>query len=266
MVFGNYNLAPLKVERAQAVEAGFRLGARGTHTSRTIMLGELQALFEVTSRHAERPDYADAIIEANSLSKRTVATRRLTYQRLTELYALDPSIPIFRVLRKLWELDHSARSLLAMQCAIARDPLLAATAPPILSLPIGSEFLREPVKAALVEAVGERLNESVLNKVIRNAASSWTQSGHLEGRTLKKRRQVHPTPVNVAYGLFLARCIGFRSTELFTCAWMLLLDCSPSIARELAVEAKRLGLIDLRMAADIIELNLDRLSSGIQGR
>jgi hypothetical protein len=229
------------------------------------MLAELREIFQATRANADPASYAAAIVEDNCLGKRTVATRRLTRQRLTELYALDPSVPIFRVLRKLWDGDTHARPLLAMQCVMARDPLLAATAPPVLSLPIGSEFLREPVKAALLETVGERLNDSILNKVIRNTASSWTQSGHLEGRALKKRRRVEPRPVNVAYSLFLACCTGFRGTELFTCGWMLLLDCSPSLARDLAFEAKRLGLIDLRMAADVIELNLDRLSSGIHG-
>jgi hypothetical protein len=255
----------LNAETGSALEAGFRFGAKGTHTSRTIMLAELRALFEVTGSDADRAEYAAAIIEENCLSKYTVATRRLTCQRLTELYGLDPSVPLFRVLRKLWDLDDRARPLLAIQCAIARDPLLAATQQPIISLPIGSEFLREPVKAALLETVGERLNDSILDKVIRNTASSWTQSGHLEGRALKKRQQVHPTPANVAYSLFLARCSGFRSIELFSCPWMLLLDCSPSLARELTFEAKRLGLVDLRIAADVIELKLDRLDSGIQG-
>jgi hypothetical protein len=261
----NYPLIPLNGNTSPALQAGFRFGAKGTHTSRTIMLAELRALFQATSPDADRADYAAAIIEENCLAKHTVATRRSTCQRLTELYGLEPSVPIFRVLRKLWDRDDRARPLLAMQCAIARDPLLAATAQPILSLPIGSEFLREPVKAVLLDLTGERLNEAILNKVIRNAASSWTQSGHLEGRALKKRRQVHPTAANVAYSLFLARCAGFRGAELFSCAWMLLLDCSPSLARELAFEAKRLGLIDLRIAADVIELNLNRLSSGIQG-
>jgi hypothetical protein len=37
------------------------------------------------------------------------------------------------------------------------------------------------------------------------------------------------------------------------------LDCNPSQARELALDAKRSGLLDLRMAGDVVELNLSRL-------
>ena len=264
MAIQNYQFIPSDGHSAMAVRAGFRFGAKGTHTSRTIMLAELTTLLQTTSRHSDRAEYASAVIEANCLAKRTVSTRRLTNQRLAELYGLDPSIPLFRVLRKLWDRDTAGRPLLAIQCAIARDPLLAATAPAILALAPGAEFLREPMRAALHEATGERFNEAVLNKVLRNAASSWTQSGHLEGRALKKRRRVHPTAMNVAFSLFLANCAGFRGQELFSCGWMQVLDRSQSEARELSLDAKRLGLIDLRMAADVIELNLDRLNSGMQ--
>lgn len=243
----------------EAGRVGFRLGAIGTHTSRTIMFEELNTLLTVIPPEARREDYASAIVEANCLAKPTVSTRRLSNQRLGELYALDPEVPIFRVLRHLWALDPSGRRLLSLQCALARDPLLAATAPAIIALPVGTEFVREPIKAALRAAVGDRLNERILDKVVRNAASSWTQSGHLQGRTLKKRRPVAPTAVNGAFAVFLAYAAGFRGGEIFASGWFTVLDCSPSNGRELALDAKRLGLLDLRMAGDIVEVTLDRL-------
>jgi hypothetical protein len=223
------------------------------------MLAELSAVLAAVPSSASRQQYAEAIIDLNCLAKPTASTRRLTNQRLGELYGLDTSIPIFRVLHRLWDLDDRGRPLLAMLCAIARDPLLAATAPSVLSLPAGAQLLREPMREALRAVVGDRLNEETLDKVLRNAASSWAQSGHLEGRTFKKRRLVHPTPANVAFALYLAYTVGFRGPDLFTSGWMAVLDCSLSSGRQLALEAKRFGLIDLRMAADVIELNLDRL-------
>src|SRR4051794_31712265 len=85
--------------------AGFRFGAKGTHTSRTIMFDDLQQLLAAAPAEAKRQDYAQSIIEGNGLSKPTAATRRLTNQRLGELYGLDPAIPTFRVLRRLWDLQ-----------------------------------------------------------------------------------------------------------------------------------------------------------------
>jgi hypothetical protein len=243
----------------EAEAAGFRFGARGTHTSRTMMLEELQLLLQATAPDARRADYATAIINGNYLSKHTGATRRLTNQRLGELYGLDPAIPLFRVLRRLWDVEADGRRLLALLAAIARDPLLAATCPAILFLPAKAEFQREAMKSALRAVVGNRLNDSTLDKVCRNAASTWVQSGHLEGRTFKKRRIVQPSRSAVAFAIYLANAAGFRGAEIFSCTWLRTLDCDPSRARQLAIEAKRLGLLDLRMAGDVVEFNLSRL-------
>lgn len=245
------------ISRAESL--GFRFGPRGTHTSRTLMLDELTALLGATQHDATRMDYAAAIIEMNCLAKPTASSRRMTNQRIGELYALDPAIPLFRVFRRLWDLDPAGRPLLAMQCGLARDPLLAATASAVLSLAPGADFQREATTAALRELVGDRMNDSVLAKVVRNAASSWTQTRHLEGRTFKKRRTVEPTACTVAFGLYLGHSVGFRGADLFSSGWMAVLDCPPPKGRNLTLEAKRIGLLDLRVAGDVIELNLDRL-------
>lgn len=242
-----------------AKKVGFRFGAKGTHTSRTMMFAELSAVLAATTEDASREDYAAAIIHGNCLGKATTATRRLTNQRLGELYALDPAIPLFRVLRRLWAVDEVGRPLLALQCAIARDPLLAATVLPILVLPPGSEMQRDALRVALREVVDERLNDATLNKVIRNVASSWAQAGHLVGRTFKRRTLVRPTPGSVAFGLYLGHTVGFRGAQLFSTAWLSVLDCTPLNARDLAIEAKRIGLIDLRISGEVVDLVLDRL-------
>lgn len=242
-----------------AGNAGFRLGDKGTHTSRTIMLGELTAVLAAEGPDAVRSDYARAIIEANCLAKPTASTRRLTNQRLGELYALDPSVPIFRILRRLWDVDQIGRPLLALLAALARDPLLMATAPSVVPLREGAEFVRGPMKMALEAAVGARLNGAILDKVVRNAASSWRQSGHLEGRTFKKRRLVRATPATVAFALYLGYMAGFRGREVLASGWVSVLDASPAAAQELAIAAKRQGLIDLRTAGEVLELGLERL-------
>jgi hypothetical protein len=123
-----------KTDVKDAVDIGFRRGDKGTHTSRTIMLAELTSLLALNSPTANKSDYAKSIVEGNCLGKNTASTRRLTSQRLTELYALDSYIPIFGVLRNLWEIDPNSRALLALLCAVARDPLLAGTAPAIMAL------------------------------------------------------------------------------------------------------------------------------------
>ncbi len=254
-----FRFYPANEPRTRAEKAGFRFGDKGTHTSRTMMLAELEAILDATGETAVRDDYTSAIIDANCLSKVTAATRRLSSQRLSELYGLDSKIPLFRILRRLWNIDQENRSRLALLAAIARDPLLAASAPSIILLAPGEEFQRVPMKAALRAAVGDRLSDSTLKKVCQNAASSWTQSGHLEGRTFKKRRPVQASPATAAFALYLASAAGYRGTETFTSAWFRVLDCDPSQTRHYALEAKRLGLINLRMAGDVVELDVSLL-------
>lgn len=263
--YSKIQLFPAVTTIEDAQRAGFRFGAKGTHTSRTMMFEELNTVLSCVGAEATRKEYASAIVDDNCLAKPTTSTRRLTNQRLGELYGLDSSVPLFRVFRRLWDIHEPGRRLLALLCAVARDPLLASTASAIITLSDGAEYNRNPVKEALRDIVGDRLNDDILDKVVRNIASSWSQSGHLEGRTFKKRHLVQSTPATVAFALYLAQQVGFRSMELFTSGWMTLLDCHPVQARDLALEAKRLGLIDLRISGDVVEINLNRLDPGLEG-
>ena len=244
-----------------AVSLGFRTGDKGTHTSRTMMLRELTAVLAATPSGARRADYTEAIVASNCLAKPTASTRRLTNQRLGELYALDPGVPLFRILRSLWEIDRTGRPLLAVLVALARDPLFMATASSVIPLSNGVEFLRDPMTQALRSCVGSRLNDSILDKVVRNASSSWTQSGHLVGRTFKRRRRVIATSAATTFALYIAYYSGFRGLDLLTSGWVNVLDCEGSAARDLAFAAKRQGLLDLRIAGDVVEVSFGLLES-----
>jgi hypothetical protein len=226
-----------------------------------MMLSELATALQAVSALAPRSTYAGAIIEDNCLAKPTLSTRKLTNQRLGELYALDDQVPLFRVLHRLWRADELALPLVAILCALARDPLLRTTAAIVVLTPPDTEFVRGPVKEAVRAKVGVRLNDAILDKVVRNIASSWTQSGHLQGRTFKFRRLVRATPASLALAVYLGHLAGLRGNELLASGWTAVLDCSISKAQELALEAKRLGLIDLRIGGDVLELNFDRLDS-----
>jgi hypothetical protein len=246
-----------------AAKLGFRFGDKGTHSSRTLMLAELEAVLAAAPGPVDRAAYGSAIIDGNCLGKPTASTRRISSQRLTELYAMDPFVVVFRVLRGLWDVDPKARPLLAMLAALARDPLFMASAAPVLSQPAGIEIQRAPIREALRKLVGERMNDDTLDKVVRNVSSSWTQTGHLTGRTFKHRQRVSAPPRAVAFALWLGNAAGFRGEELLTTGWIAALDCTATSARTLALEAKRIGLIDLRTAGDVVEFGLDRLDPGL---
>ncbi len=248
--------SPSKSRPQQApTSAGLRYGPKSTHTSRTIMLKELTELLAVVPPDGTRADYAEAIIDENVLGKATMATRRLTNQRLGELYALDPHLPIFRVLRRLWPLDKLGRPLLAMLCALARDPLLRSTAPAVLALPVGTELIRASFVETIRQVVGARLNEAVLDKVARNSASSWAQSGHLAGRVRKIRRQVNPTPGAVAMAVWLGTIEGRAGRALLDSRWARVLDRPGPALLPLTLRARQLGLIHARAGGDVVEID-----------
>jgi hypothetical protein len=254
-----FAMQPRSGQIQSSLAIGFRLGDKGTHTSRTMMLAELTALLDSVPESATRADYASAIIDSNCLDKATAATRRLTNQRIGELYALDPSVALFRVLRRVWSADHAGRPLIALLVAIARDPILAASVPPVIELKPGEECRKDPVTKAIRHVVGDRLNDSILEKVVRNVSSSWAQSGHLAGRTFKRRLRVNPTSGAVAMALYLGFVTGYRGLELMDSPWMQVLDATPSQATDLALGAKRIGLIDIRIADRVVDLSLHRL-------
>jgi hypothetical protein len=255
-----------KAEETRLRAAGFRWGEKGTHTSRTIMLDELRAVLASCRPDATRDDYLVAIREDNCLGKRTSATRKLSSQRLSELYALDQDVPLFWVMRRCWYADGAGQAALALLLALARDPLLRASAPPVLRMRPGEELARQQITDALSRAVGRRLGESTLDKVVRNAASSWTQSGHLRGRGRKVRQTVTPTPATTAFALLLGYLAGKRGAPLFESLWAKVLDSPVSELMNLAMDARRLGFLDMSQSGGVIDLSFSRLLAPVERR
>ncbi len=240
-------------------------GSGGAHTSRTVMLRELTLLLAACPPGATKQDYVAAILEDNVLSKRSDSTRHRSLRYLRELYVLDPASPVFRTLRDLWCLDPKAQPLLALECALARDPLLRATAPTVLALPEGA-----PVDAAmLAKSVTERYPNSysppVAEKIGRNTASSWTQSGHVRSRTKKIRVRVNPRPPAVAIALFLGYLSDARGASLFETMWAQALDAPKHALLERAFAAAQRGLIEFRQAGDVVEVGFRWLLRPVEG-
>ena len=250
----------------QAALWGFRSGPRGTHTSRTIMLRELSLLLQAAPIAAPRAACARLVIDENCLGKRTAATRKASLQRLRELYGLDRRLLLFRVLRTLWPHHESSRPRLALLLALARDPLLRATAPAVLGCPVGGTLSRQAVTDLVSDAAGDRLNRRTADQVVRNALSSWTQSGHLRGAGIKVRQRVPATPAAAAYALLLGYAAGRRGGLLFETPWCAVLDAGAGGLVGPAAAAKRLGLLDLKQSGPMIEVSFGIMLADIGGR
>lgn len=239
-----------------AVEAfGIKFSSGGAHLSRTMMLTELDAVLAAVALGSSALDYRAAIVLRNVLGKATDSTRKESLRRLRELYALDETRPIFKLLRKLHSVDAASLPLLAVQVAWARDPLFRATTQPVMAASEGQRVETASLAQGLDQVFPHHYSEVSRNKITRNAASSWTQSRHLAGRSSKTRQRVIATPVAVTMALFLGDIAGYHGAAVFSNPWCRLLDLNADRARAIAQEAHRAGLLKLRAVGEIVELS-----------
>ena len=238
---------------------GFRDGDRSTHSSRTLMLPELQSLFEATEADASLSDYRQAVVQDNVLGKRTQMTREHTVRKLKALYGLDMAIPVFRLLRTLWSQDVDGQPVMALLCGMARDPLLRMTAAPILEPPIGAVVAPEAIEELVRQGSPQRFAESSVRSIARNVLSSWTQSGHLRGKVGKQRQRAKSTAGAAAYAVALGFMEDHRGELLLSTFWTSLLDCAPDELRSLLVQASRRGWLDFRTAGDVVDVRPEKM-------
>ena len=238
---------------------GFSQRHGGAHLARTMMLPGLRSLLA----YVENPDapasaYREAIVSANCLGKRSAQTRALSYRHLADLYALDPTVGLFRSLRFFWDRDLAGQPLLALLCAQARDSLLRASAPFILRHEAGARVTREALEAFLDNLQPDRFSAVTLTTLAQHINGSWTQAGHLAGKVHKTRTRAVATPGAVSLALLLGYIAGLRGELLFSSEFCQLLDCPVASAMDLAEEASRRGWITLKRIGPVVEVTFPK--------
>ena len=224
------------------------------------MVQELGDVLANVPKDSGADAYREAVLQRNVLGKTTDSTRQKSFRHLRELYALDKGTPIFGLLRKLYAIDAASLPLLAIQVAWARDPLLRATTLPIIDASEGERVEPASLARALEGAFPGQYSGVGRGTTSRNAASSWTQSGHLAGRANKTRHRIRPTPVAVTMALFLGDVCGYHGAAVFGNPWCRLLDMDPDRSKAMGFEAHRAGLLNLRAVGEVVELSFPVLA------
>lgn len=233
---------------------GFRFGINGPHAARTMMLEDLRALFSRTAPDAQRADFVRAVVDENVLGKPTKKARELALHHLASLYGLTAENPLYRALRRLWDVNVNAQPLLALAVALARDPLLRGTQPFYLSKQTGETVSRESVEAVLAGAHPERFSPASLRSFAQNVSGSWTSAGYLEGRKRKTKVQPEIYPESVAMLLFLGYLEGRTGQRLFSSDWTSLTGLSPEDLEGFANAASHRGLLVFMNAGGVKEV------------
>ena len=218
------------------------------------MLSELQLLFQSTSPETTLDQYRSDICDHNVLNKPTVKSRKLTFRHLTDLYGIDPSIPLFRVFRMLWTLAEQGQPVLALQMSLARDPILRLSRDFIAEMPIGEVVAREEVEKLLAAPDPDRFSPASLRSFAQNINGTWTQAGYLQGKVRKTRVKPKITHSNVVFALFLTYLEGASGERLFGSPWSRMLVRPIDELEEQAVIAAQRGVIDFRQSGGVTEV------------
>jgi hypothetical protein len=240
------------VDHRALARMGIKAQGGGPHQSKTMMLRELTELLE--ARAADRAE--DAILRDNLLGKPSIRARRAALYRLRQLYGIGENWPICIALRRLWDRDSVGRPMLALLCALARDPALRDGAAAVLDAPLG-ERVRWPNIAAAFEARHpSRLGEEMAKSLAQHAASSWTQAGFLKAAVRKERVRAKPSPTTAAYAALIASLCGFSGMRLIECRWLDVLDRPHEDRLALLRQAEGLRLARVRTVGDVTEIDI----------
>ena len=234
---------------------GFRAAPGGVHLSKTMMLAELTAAMDAAPVGEA---IKHAVLIDNVLGKGTGAARRLALSRLNTLYGIGVPLPIQAAALRLWPRNAAGRPILALLCALAREPLLRATANVVLSASQGTSVRWPDLAAAVERGYPGRYSPKTVQSLARNCASSWNQSGHLKGKINKRRAVADPSPEAAAFAALLGTMAGFGGPALLRSPWMLVLDRSEADMLSLLRRAESAGLAQVRAGGGVVQIGVRR--------
>jgi hypothetical protein len=209
---------------------GFSKVTGGGHVSRSMMYLEMRTLVRAMSRGAAvKEDFAKAIVDDNILDKPTLASRKKSLRHLTELYGLDPSKALFRVLWNLAQVDLESLPQLCLVCAYARDPQLRQSFDLIHPLRVGELIERATMERHIEGRSPGRFSPATRSSLAQNVNTTWTYLTGLRGERL----------LDSAYAALVA-------------------SNRAQLQAALALASAR-GLLSLKQAAGIVEFDFSSL-------
>lgn len=247
-------MVTLSIEAKGLQSLGFDEGTRGVHTSRTMMLGELEAIMESVPAPRNPQSVRIAILEDNVIGKATRSGRRNTATKLVDLYHFNTDAHLYTAFETLWSQTTHSRPVLALLLAACRDAVLRSTAHVICKAPIDSVVDKESIYETLLEGFPSKYAETTLRSTSCNTMSSWKQSGHLTGRKVAVRSKANSDYWSTTFATYICLLRGLKGQEILKSQWMQLLDFSVAELEASLIEANRHGLLTYRRMGDIVEL------------
>jgi len=240
---------------------GFSTKLTGGHMARSMMLSELTQLTREIPVVADREQYRVSIVEENILDKPTHSSREKSYRHLVELYGLDRSMLMFHTLRVFAVESPETLPLIALICAFGRDPQLRHSFTLIDSTRQGQQVTRQAMEEHLENGFPGRFSSSMKKSLAQNVNTSWSFSGHLVGRSIKKRQIPDGHMLSTVYGALAGYLLGQRGDRLLSGIFMRLSSVEQTTASSHLSSASAVGWLRFRKGGGVIEFDFDSLIS-----
>lgn len=231
----------------------------GANTSHTIAVPLIKNLLAAGGPSTTLQEYETVAIDQNVLGRGTFEGRRRTFRYLRELYLLDGTRLLFRGLRDLWSEDPAAQEQLAGLSAFARDSVFRAGSAAVLDATVGDTVRADDIARAVNAVFPDAYNAATLHKIGRNSASSWTQTGHLVGKTGKARAPFRARPVASVFAAFIGHLEGRRGQDLLSSSWTRFLCLPPERMSADLREATQRGYVEFRSGGGVVECGFSHL-------
>ena len=223
------------------------------------MFLEMHALVRAMPLTVTKNDFTEAIIEENILEKPTLISRKKSLRHLMDIYGMDPSKTLFRVLWELAHADSDSLPQLCLVCAYARDPQLRHSFELIRTLHLGEMLARADMEQHLEKGFPNRFSLAMKRSMAQNVNTTWTFGGHLAGKAKKTRRLPESRPISAVYAMFVGYLTGLRGERLLDSAFASLVASNRSLLQASLSLASAKGLLSLKQAAGVVEFNFSNL-------
>lgn len=238
---------------------GFSKASSGGHSARSMMFLEMRSLVRAMPLNVTKDDFTEAIVEENVLEKPTLSSRKKSLRHLMELYGMDPSKALFRVLWDLGHADIDSLPQLCLVCAYARDPQLRHSFELVRALRLSEVLDRAAMEQHLENGFPGRFSPAMKKSMAQNVNTTWTFGGHLAGKAKKTRQLPKPRPVSAAYAMFVGYLTGLRGERLLDSTFASLVASSRSQLQAALSLASAKGLLSIKQAAGIAEFDFSNL-------
>jgi hypothetical protein len=238
---------------------GFSKAGSGGHSARSMMFLEMCALVRALPLAVTEDEFAKAIVEENVLNKPTLSSRKKSLRHLAELYGMDCSKALFRVLWDFGHADMDSLHQLCLVCAYARDPQLRHSFELVRNLRLGELLERAAMEQHLEIGFPGRFSPAMKKSMAQNVLTTWTFGGHLAGKVRKTRQLPEPRPISAAYAMFVGYLTGLRGERLLDSAFAFLVASNRSQLQAALSLASAKGLLSLKQAAGIVEFDFSNL-------